>query len=668
MNLFDLVAVLSLNKRNYEEGLDEAEHEASSFGDKLKSGLATAGKVGAASLAVVGAGATMVTKSLLNTSAEVASLGDHIDKQSQKIGISAQAYQEWDFILTHSGASVDSLQASMKTLSNQAEQNAEEFEKLGISQEEVANSSPEELFERVVKGLQGMEASTERTAIASKLLGRGATELAPVLNATSDDIEEMRQQAHDLGKVLSDENVKAGAAYEDSLYNLQTSIGGIKNKMAVEFLPALVNIMDGLTGMFSGDESATEKLSQGLDLLANRITESIPKIAEIAGKLIETFGKALIQNLPAITKSAVQIVKMLISTIAENLPMVIDMGIDIIMALIDGLIEALPAVIDGLIYLVVRIIEKLPDIINKLVEALPRVIEMLIEGLIDNLPILIQGAINLVLGLINHLPEIMLGLIEALPRIIEMVITGLLENLPLLVEGAIQLVVGLVTHLPEIISGLLGAIPGIISSIVGAFGPLGGLLGDVFGGALDIAGGILGELGNIAQGVFNWIGTLMDDPAKALEDAFDGIKNYATKVFESVKTIITGVFDLIDAKQKEAEAKARKEKTDAALQAEIDAGKLKAETNAGGTHDYTDEYREYLTAKGLLGDGTATISSDTTWEQWQSKPEYQKKSTEVDVSGEITIKGVNDKNEFVGAATMTEAELARMFQTQGRLY
>ena len=45
MNLFELVAVLSLNKSDYDKGLDDAEKEASTFGSKLKSGLGTAAKV-----------------------------------------------------------------------------------------------------------------------------------------------------------------------------------------------------------------------------------------------------------------------------------------------------------------------------------------------------------------------------------------------------------------------------------------------------------------------------------------------------------------------------------------------------------------------------------------------------------------------------------------------
>lgn len=46
----------------------------------------------------------------------LAQYGDQIDKQSQKIGISAEKYQEWDAVLRHSGTSIGVLQAGMRTL------------------------------------------------------------------------------------------------------------------------------------------------------------------------------------------------------------------------------------------------------------------------------------------------------------------------------------------------------------------------------------------------------------------------------------------------------------------------------------------------------------------------------------------------------------------------
>lgn len=57
MDLLSLVARLSLDSSEYENGLNNAEGRAGSFGDKLKSGLKTAAKVGAAA---VGAATTAV--------------------------------------------------------------------------------------------------------------------------------------------------------------------------------------------------------------------------------------------------------------------------------------------------------------------------------------------------------------------------------------------------------------------------------------------------------------------------------------------------------------------------------------------------------------------------------------------------------------------------------
>ena len=63
MNLFELAAVLTLDRSGYDRGLDDAEKAAYSFGDKLKSGLAAAAKVGAAAIGAASAAATAFAKS-----------------------------------------------------------------------------------------------------------------------------------------------------------------------------------------------------------------------------------------------------------------------------------------------------------------------------------------------------------------------------------------------------------------------------------------------------------------------------------------------------------------------------------------------------------------------------------------------------------------------------
>ena len=163
MNLFDLMAVIRLDKSEYTQGLADAETEAGGFKSRVGSALGTAGKVGAAAFTAIATGTAAATTAMVAGARETAAYGDNIDKMSQKMGISAEAYQEWDAILQHSGTSIDALKPSMKTLAQQAQQGSDAFQKLGISEQEVATLSQEDLFSRVISGLQGMEEGTERT-------------------------------------------------------------------------------------------------------------------------------------------------------------------------------------------------------------------------------------------------------------------------------------------------------------------------------------------------------------------------------------------------------------------------------------------------------------------------------------------------------------------------
>ena len=105
---------------------------SSSFGSSLKSGA----KVIAGAVAASVAGVSALTASFYNAAKATAEFGDHIDKASQKMGISAEAYQEWDFIAQHSGTSMDSLKTAMVKLSTAAENGSDAFSALGISAEE----------------------------------------------------------------------------------------------------------------------------------------------------------------------------------------------------------------------------------------------------------------------------------------------------------------------------------------------------------------------------------------------------------------------------------------------------------------------------------------------------------------------------------------------------
>lgn len=373
MNVFELVAKLVLDSKEYDKGLDDSEEKAEGFGGKLKGALATGAKVGGAALAAAGAAAGVMTKAIADGVAETAAYGDNIDKMSQKLGISATAYQEWDAIMQHSGASIESMTGAMKTMQLAAENGSDAFAQLGISQEEMANMSTEEMFSAVITGLQDMESGAERTKLATELLGRGAMELGALLNTSSEDTEAMRQKVHELGGVMSNEAVKASAAYQDSMQDMKTAMNGLKTNMLTGLMPSFTKMMDGLTALFSGDAgSGTEMIIEG----------------------IQSIGQGIKEAMPEIIKSGKEIVSGLLSMIIEALPEFLNMGFELIGEMIDGITNNMPTIlstlVDVLVKLLGEIVKKLPDFIASGVE----LIGAIIDGLIKATPDILKGIVD----------------------------------------------------------------------------------------------------------------------------------------------------------------------------------------------------------------------------------------------------------------------------------
>lgn len=493
MDIFDLVAKLTLDTTPYEDGLKGAESDATSIGGKIGGVL---GKIGGGVGLAVGAvttGVTALSGALVDGVTDLASYGDNIDKMSQKMGISAEAYQEWDAVMQHSGTSMETLKASMKTMANAVENNNEAFARLGITEEQLATMSQEDIFSSVITGLQNMEEGTERTYIAGQLLGRGATELGALLNTSAEETQAMKDRVHELGGVLSDEAVKASASFQDQLQDMQTAQQSLSRNMLSDFLPSITTVMGGLTDMFSGDyASGAEKISEGIDTAITNVTEKLPEFMDMGAKIILNLADSIVSNAPKILKAGISVIKELAIGFTEALPDLIDTASEIITTVLDSLTEALPELLpkllDGVIQLVSRLLDHLPEILSSLLDlvkalvdslltdglpmllqALPDIIVGVVNFIVDAIPQILNAVISIVLAIVQNLPTIITSLISALPTIITSVISAILENLPLFIDAGIQLFVGLIGALPEIIEALIEAIPLIITGLVDAF-------------------------------------------------------------------------------------------------------------------------------------------------------------------------------------------------------
>ena len=585
MDVFDLVAKLTLDSSEYDKSLGDAEQKGSSFGNALGAIGGVVGGVGGAftmvagTVTAFGTAAVNTGKELWKATSGLSEYGDNIDKMSQKMGISAQAYQEWDAVMQHSGSSVESLKMGFKTLNSQLvgametinqvaqaemeldaqlesgeidldEYNAkydelyeqgykgiETFEKLGFSMQDVADmaQSPEDAFNKIITALQEMPEGTERTALATELLGRSAMELGPLLNTSAEETQAMKDRVHELGGVMSDEAVKSAAQFQDNLQDLQTAMDGLKRGILGELLPSFNDLMDGFTRLISGEEGADDAIMSGLDKLLDGAGNIADKFLNIGAEIIPRLITGLVSRFPdfisALASVSTTIVPVLLETLRNDvfpslmtaLPEIIStyMGSmpELIQSSIDLANEFIPMIVDLATQLISQFATSFADVAPMMYPASVQVMLVIVNAILKNLPTIFDAAIEITMGVIDGMISMMPELVSAVIQLVMQIVATIIELIPHIIAAGVKIVVELLTTIVntglEFLSGNFwrGLLDGIVKSFTD----------------IDWAG----------------IGTMLTEGiANGIKNGFNKVKESVTNVADGIKNIFTGIFDI----------------------------------------------------------------------------------------------------------------------------
>ncbi len=243
-----------------------------------------------------GIGAVVATAGVLvNKSMEA---GDRIDKMSQKIGMSRKAFQEWDYIMSQNGGSVDSLQMGYKTLASQmngvqkgSKDSIANFKKLGVAVKDSNGQlrSQEDVFNDSIRALQRIKNPTEKAIMAQKLFGKSAIELKPLLNQTAESVDGLRQKANDLGMVMSDDAVDAGVKLKDTIDTVQRTFSAFGNQIGAEIMPIVQELADELITHLPQIKSVLTPVFQGLSNTIKFLIDHFDGVIFVATTCLSTF-------------------------------------------------------------------------------------------------------------------------------------------------------------------------------------------------------------------------------------------------------------------------------------------------------------------------------------------------------------------------------------------
>ena len=496
MEIFKLFGSIFVDNDEANKSIQKTGAEAEKSGGLLSKLGGFAQGAGAAVAAISG-GAIAAATALGGIAMQSSEAASRINDMAQQLGISNEGFQEWDYILGLNGASIDSFGVGMKTLQQKmvdfgegGKASTEMFDKLGMSMEQVSAMSPEQAMEAVITKLQEMPEGAEKADLALQAFGKQGMSLMPVLNMTAEETEELKNTAHDLGMVLSDDAVKAGDDFGDALDTAKGMVSGLANQLGAELLPSMTAGLEAFIGFVTGAEGAEDKMQEAFDGIVSAITEKMPVFLEKGASVVLSIVRGLAQALPSLVSGVIQIIPTIATTIMEMIPDILQAGIAVIVAVTNGISEALPemapvivevistiaqllvsnlpSLLDAGLTLILALADGIMAAIPALINQLPALISSVVDFITGAIPQIIQAGMALFTSLVGALPLIINSIVAVIPQILDGIITALTESLPLIIETGVELFVALVKALPQIITTIVAALPKIINSIVDA--------------------------------------------------------------------------------------------------------------------------------------------------------------------------------------------------------
>ncbi len=196
--------------------------------------------------------------SVVSAAIEFSNYADSFDKMSQRVGVSSETLSELSYAATLSGTSIERVEDSFKGLSQKIVEAVDKggdadalFSSIGLSAKELAASSPEEQFYKVADAIAEIDDPTRRAAVAMQVFGDSGSELLPLLSGGSAGLNEMRNEARELGATVSTSSAAMGAEFGDAMTRIKTATDGIKNTFLNALTPILIDVAEHLKNVLS---------------------------------------------------------------------------------------------------------------------------------------------------------------------------------------------------------------------------------------------------------------------------------------------------------------------------------------------------------------------------------------------------------------------------------
>lgn len=219
--------------------------------------VGTAGAVVAGLLGAIAAGTALAGVQAGNAARDFSDLV----KEAERVGLNLEAFQELAYAARATGVDVEKLGEALKEMSGRAldafqngGEAAEGFARIGLSQTDLQQKlgDTDKLFTEVIERIGQLKTEGERILTVQQIFGdEGGEPLLALIGRGADEFARLREEAHEMGVVLSEDVVKQGAGAQRQLDLLTNVIDIHLNNAFVDLAPILVD-----TAQFFADIAA----------------------------------------------------------------------------------------------------------------------------------------------------------------------------------------------------------------------------------------------------------------------------------------------------------------------------------------------------------------------------------------------------------------------------
>ena len=483
MDVLSLRALLTLDKSQYEDGLNEAEGEAKGFGSKFKGAMKTAGKAGAAAMGAAAGAVVLLGKSSIQAYADTEQLVGGVKKLYGNMGMSVEDYAK------SVGKSVSEVNAEWKR-NEQAQKlvldNAKEaFRTTGLSSNEYMEQATS-FSAALINSLGGDTVkAAEQTDVAMRAISdnyntfggdmqniqyafqgfakQNYTMLDNLKLGYGGTKTEMQRLIDDANK-WAEENGKAADLSIDSFSDVVTAIEYIQEKQGIAgttsreasttiagsigmVKAAWENLVSGLSDPEADISKLVTDLTSAVTTAGKNIMPAIGQFAqgfgqaltELAPTIIEGIPALLSEAVPVLIESATQLIGVLVQTITTAVPQLMEVGKQMLQSLTDGIGSNAEGFISSGMDLLLKFSEFLRNSASQLIPIALTLIQNLAQGIINNIPTFIATIPQIISNFANVINDNAPTVIATGVSILKSLVSGLISAIPVLIANIPQI-------------------------------------------------------------------------------------------------------------------------------------------------------------------------------------------------------------------------------------